>query len=249
MIKVDTNIIIVEQLDVIEAILTSGLRRFGHDVSVINDAMVETSTESLSKSLSEKLSEKLFDTIGSKKPVEVVILNLNLVFDAALIAQTIRQDMADAGIFIIALVPSDRIGVFKHESGIAEIESIVNYASEQELMLMVRAALLHSQSASESETLYVYGELEVNLATCKAKLAGRELKFTPMQFQVLSVLVSHPGNTIDRNKLLKMALGDSIRLVGRNVDVHVSAIRMKLGSAADMVETIRGIGYRFNPLA
>lgn len=245
MIKVDTNIIIVEQLDVIEAILTSGLRRFGHDVSVINDAMVETSTESLSKSL----SEKLFDTIGSKKPVEVVILNLNLVFDAALIAQTIRQDMADAGIFIIALVPSDRIGAFKHESGIAEIESIVNYASEQELMLMVRAALLHSQSASESETLYVYGELEVNLATCKAKLAGRELKFTPMQFQALSVLVSHPGNTIDRNKLLKMALGDSIRLVGRNVDVHVSAIRMKLGSAADMVETIRGIGYRFNPSA
>ena len=245
MIKVDTNIIIVEQLDVIEAILTSGLRRFGHDVSVINDAMVETSTESLSKSL----SEKLYGTICSKKPVEVVILNLNLVFDAALIAQTIRQDMADAGIFIIALVPSDRIGAFKHESGIAEIESIVNYASEQELMLMVRAALLHSQSASESETLYVYGELEVNLATCKAKLAGRELKFTPMQFQVLSVLVSHPGNTIDRNKLLKMALGDSIRLVGRNVDVHVSAIRMKLGSAADMVETIRGIGYRFNPLA
>jgi DNA-binding response OmpR family regulator len=146
-------------------------------------------------------------------------------------------------------VPSDDVEVFKHASGITEIESIVDYSSERELVLMVRAALQHSQSKSESKPLYIYGDLEVNVATCRAKLAGRDLKFTPMQFQVLSVLVSHPGSTIDRNKLLKMALGDSIRLVGRNVDVHISAIRMKLGCAAEMVETIRGIGYRFNPNA
>jgi DNA-binding response OmpR family regulator len=58
-------------------------------------------------------------------------------------------------------------------------------------------------------------------------------------------LAAHPGRVFARDQLLSRVIGDHAVVIDRNIDVHIGAIRRKLGPYRDMVETIRGVGYRF----
>jgi two-component system phosphate regulon response regulator PhoB len=57
--------------------------------------------------------------------------------------------------------------------------------------------------------------------------------------------MSQPGRPFSRNELLETSRGDDANALERTVDVHVRALRKKLGPAEDLIETVRGIGYRF----
>ena len=58
-------------------------------------------------------------------------------------------------------------------------------------------------------------------------------------------LAAHPGRVFTREQLLRRVLGEHVVLVDRNVDVHVRSIRQKLGEHRTLIETVRGVGYRF----
>ena len=78
-------------------------------------------------------------------------------------------------------------------------------------------------------------------------VAGKLLKLTVTEFRLLQQLASHPGRAFSRLQLISQALGEDISITDRNIDVHIVSLRRKLGSASDMIETIRGIGYKFSP--
>jgi two-component system phosphate regulon response regulator PhoB len=71
------------------------------------------------------------------------------------------------------------------------------------------------------------------------------IELTPTEFRLLHFLASHPGRVFTRDQLLSRAIGEDAMVIDRNIDVHVRAIRKKLGVHQSMVETIRGVGYRF----
>lgn len=71
------------------------------------------------------------------------------------------------------------------------------------------------------------------------------LQFTRSEFRLLETLARHPGRVFARSELLDAVLGDGTIVMERTIDVHVRAIRRKLGDRADLVETVRGVGYRF----
>jgi two-component system phosphate regulon response regulator PhoB len=73
---------------------------------------------------------------------------------------------------------------------------------------------------------------------------GRELDLTPTEFRLLECLVRQPGRAFTRHQLMDAAIGEGAVVLERTIDVHVKTLRRKLG-AADLIETVRGVGYRF----
>lgn len=76
-----------------------------------------------------------------------------------------------------------------------------------------------------------------------------ELPLTKTEFNILEVLIRQPGRVFSRNELMDSALGEDVVVLERTIDVHVKSLRKKMGAAADLIETVRGVGYRFREAA
>ena len=98
----------------------------------------------------------------------------------------------------------------------------------------------------EREQISVDG-IEIDRTHHMVKLDGSELPLTPTEFRLLWTLARQPGRTFSRNELLDCCRGEDANSMERTIDVHVRALRKKLLDRAELVETIRGIGYRFKP--
>lgn len=132
--------------------------------------------------------------------------------------------------------------------GLGADDYIAKPFSPKELVARIQAVLRRSKessSPSEDRSKIVYGELIIEPPKHKVTLAGEELVFTASEFKMLSVLASHPGRVFTREQLINQSLGENVVVVDRNIDVHIRAIRKKLGQHSSFIETIRGIGYRF----
>ena len=72
-----------------------------------------------------------------------------------------------------------------------------------------------------------------------------ELTLTPTEFRLLETLLRQAGRAFTRHELMDAAIGEDAVVLERTIDVHVKSLRKKLGEAADLIETVRGVGYRF----
>lgn len=74
---------------------------------------------------------------------------------------------------------------------------------------------------------------------------GTILDLTKSEFRLLETLMRDPGRAYERNDLIDLALGEDTVVLERTIDVHIRALRKKLGTSSDLIETVRGVGYRF----
>ncbi len=74
---------------------------------------------------------------------------------------------------------------------------------------------------------------------------GEELTLTPTEFRLLEVLLRQAGRAFTRHELMDAAIGEDAMVLERTIDVHIKSLRKKLGDAAEWIETVRGVGYRF----
>lgn len=94
--------------------------------------------------------------------------------------------------------------------------------------------------------LVEYGALALNLETYQARIAGRALDLTYMEYELLKFLALHPGKVFTRETLLSRVWGYEYYGGARTVDVHVRRLRAKLGEEhANLIQTVRSVGYRF----
>jgi len=87
--------------------------------------------------------------------------------------------------------------------------------------------------------------IRVDLRRHQAYMEGQELELTRSEFRLLAALIQEPGRAYERSELIGSALGEDTLVLERTIDVHIRAIRKKLGDLADAIETVRGVGYRF----
>jgi two-component system phosphate regulon response regulator PhoB len=80
----------------------------------------------------------------------------------------------------------------------------------------------------------------------RALFRGDELPLTPTEFRLLEALVRQAGRAFTRYELMDSAIGEDAVVLERTIDVHIKSLRRKLGEAADLIETVRGVGYRFH---
>ena len=125
--------------------------------------------------------------------------------------------------------------------------------SVRELLARVRAMLrrvelLRDAAAGEAAPpVLVAGPLRVDLAQHIASVDGRPIELTPKEFDLLALLVRHPGRAFGRDFLIERVWGYDAGGFDRTVDTHVLRLRKKLGRLGEWIETVWGIGYRFAP--
>ncbi|KAB2926102.1 MAG: response regulator transcription factor [Bacteroidetes bacterium] len=119
------------------------------------------------------------------------------------------------------------------------------------LLARVKSALRKSGGNAEEKAeadILRHGVLEINRTQYKAFIAKKEVFFPKKEFEVLYFLVKNAGKVVTRETLLSQVWGSDVYVIDRTVDVHIRKIREKLGSHADYIDTIKGVGYRMKEI-
>lgn len=117
--------------------------------------------------------------------------------------------------------------------------------SPRELVARVKAVLRRYHRPATTETSFVqFGELWVDHRSHEVKVSQLPIELTPMEYQLLNIFVTNPGQVFGREQLLSQVWGEDFYGDYRTVDVHISHLREKLGSVGDLIQTVRGFGYR-----
>jgi two-component system phosphate regulon response regulator PhoB len=117
--------------------------------------------------------------------------------------------------------------------------------SPHELVLRV-GAILRRVSAAGGATAdrMVIGPMVIDRAAHTVQVAGEEVELTPTEYKLLLMLAERRGRVQERTQLLESVWDAAPDVQTRTVDMHVQRLRAKLGSAGDLIETVRGFGYR-----
>jgi two-component system, OmpR family, response regulator RegX3 len=113
----------------------------------------------------------------------------------------------------------------------------------RELIARIRAVTRRTKGGHGAESPIRVGDLEVDERARRARLAGRELALTPKEFDLLRVLARDAGAAASRARLLEEVWETTWYGSSKTIDVHVAALRRKLGDPA-WIETVRGVGFR-----
>lgn len=122
---------------------------------------------------------------------------------------------------------------------------VVKPFSTRELVLRVRAILRRGQLAEETVGQVSFGNLRVDAEGHRVWVGDAEVTLTALEFRLLSTLLQRRGRVQSRETLLEDVWQMRPDVTSRTVDTHVRRLRRKLGDTADYIETIRGVGYRF----
>jgi two-component system alkaline phosphatase synthesis response regulator PhoP len=118
--------------------------------------------------------------------------------------------------------------------------------STRVLLARVRAVLRRRRSAPPGEdSLLKIRELSIDPGRHEVLLRGQAIDLTASEFRLLHLLARRPGWVLTRAKIVEGLHGNDYPVTDRAVDVKIVALRKKLGAAADYIETVRGVGYRF----
>ena len=90
----------------------------------------------------------------------------------------------------------------------------------------------------------VRGGVSIDPERHEVRVEGEPVVCTATEFRLLHFLATHPGRVFTRNHLLSRVIGEDAVVIDRNIDVHVGALRKKLGTQRELIETVRGVGYR-----
>ncbi len=119
--------------------------------------------------------------------------------------------------------------------------------SVRELCARVKALLRRSKRLDiQSQSAVNYKRLNVDNANYKAYIDSEELKLTLKEFELLVLLMSSGAQVLTRDMILNKVWGYDYFGETRTVDVHITNLRKKLGEYGERIETVRGVGYRFN---
>ena len=112
--------------------------------------------------------------------------------------------------------------------------------------LLRRAKMIQSGESNDGNAsgIYQIGDIEINEPAHEIKIQGLKVDFTPSEFKLLLTLAQNRGKVLTRDKLIEAVQGAGVSVVDRAIDTHVFGLRKKMGAAAELVETVRGIGYR-----
>ena len=116
--------------------------------------------------------------------------------------------------------------------------------SVRELVLRVRAVLRRAVPRAPERVRDAVGPIRVDVDAHRAFVDGAEVPLTPLEFKLLTTFMSRLGRVQSREQLLEDVWEMSSEIETRTVDTHVKRLREKLGSGRDLLETVRGIGYR-----
>lgn len=179
---------------------------------------------------------------------DLILLDLMLPdIDGLEICRRLRRDALTTRVPVIMVTAKGEESDIVLGLGVGADDYIPKPFSPRELIARVKAVLRRGPPRGEEgpPERVVRGPLVVDAARHEAMLAGEMMTLTATEFRLLHFLAAHPGRVFTREQLLRRVMGENVVLIDRNIDVHVRAIRQKLDEHRDLIETVRGVGYRF----
>jgi DNA-binding response OmpR family regulator len=191
--------------------------------------------------------EEGLDLVRKENPA-LVLLDLMLPGRNGLdICRTLKSDELTRSIPVIMVTARGEESDVVLGLGLGADDYIVKPFGIKELVARVQAVLRRvppdGDTAGPEQILR--GPLYIDTARHRVTIHGAPLTLTATEFRLLRVLAEHPGRVFSRDQLLSRSVSPDAAVVDRNIDVHVRAIRKKLGGSATLLQTVRGIGYRF----
>ncbi len=189
---------------------------------------------------------QFWKAMGRMKP-DLVLLDIMLPEEDGLtILKKLRADKDTEHIPVIMLTAKDG----EYDTVISLDSGADDYIAKpfrmMELISRIRAVMRRSKRREEQMEEYRVGDLYVNPSGHIVRAGEETVTLTLKEFEVLCLLIRHPGTVFTRAQLLDEIWGYEFDGESRTVDVHIRTLRQKLGPAGDCIETIRGVGYKID---
>lgn len=225
-----TKVLVIEDDRSLAEVLTYNLKQAGYEVIVATDGQ------------DGLLQAEL-------KMPEIVILDLMLpVIDGLDVCRRLRAGSATKETLIVMLTAkaeeSDELIGFS----LGADDYVTKPFSVKVLLERIKALRRRRQAdpAGEEETTRL--GVTVNRRRHQALIDGKPLSLTRSEFRLLDTLIRQSGRVFHRSELIDAALGEDTMVMERTIDVHIRALRRKMGKHADLIETVRGVGYRYRDI-
>jgi DNA-binding response OmpR family regulator len=184
--------------------------------------------------------------IGLKHKPDLVVLDLMMPgMNGLEVCKQLRSDARTSRVPIIMLTAKagETDKIVGLEMGADDY--ITKPFSVRELLARVRAVLRRSGPAAEKQEVIRRGGLVLDVAQHEVSYDGEKITLTATEFRILEYLASRPGRVLSRDDIIDGALGRDAAVFNRTIDVHITALRKKLGAGGAHIETVRGFGYKW----
>jgi len=192
-------------------------------------------------------SKGFFEAIGNKLP-ELILLDVMLPNeDGITILKKLKSSAAlkDIPVIMVTAKGAEYDKVLALDTGADDY--ITKPFGMMEMVSRIKAVLRRSGPKAESDELRV-GDISVNISRHTVKAGGKEIALTLKEFELLRYMMENEGIVLSRDKLLQRIWGYDYDGETRTVDVHVRMLRQKLGESGNLIQTVRGVGYRIGGL-
>jgi two-component system phosphate regulon response regulator PhoB len=221
------QILIVEDDRPLAEVLDYNLRQDGYQTIVANDGQ-------------EGLRQ------AKLRSPDLVVLDLMLpMVDGVEICRRLRADPVTRRTLILMLTAktedTDQVVGFS----VGTDDYVAKPFSVKVLLERIRALLRRREGHHENGAVLVSQGVMIDRERHRVTIDEAPLDLTPSEFGLLEALVRQPGRVFSRSELIDAALGGDSLVLERTIDVHIRSLRKKMGPHAVLVETVRGIGYRF----
>jgi len=186
--------------------------------------------------------------LARKEAPDLILLDLMLPsIDGIEVCRRLQADPATRGISIVMVTAKGEESDLVLGLGMGADDYITKPFSPKVLVARIKAVLRRGRLADAEEVNEIIerGPVVIDVPRHEVLVDKKPVEFTHTEFKLLHFLACRPGRVFTRDHLLSRVIGDDAIVLSRNIDVHVRAVRKKLGKHRDLVETIRGVGYRF----
>ncbi|EOD00273.1 response regulator transcription factor [Caldisalinibacter kiritimatiensis] len=219
------NILLVEDEDRMRRLVSDYLKREGYNIIESEDG---------------KKALDIF--IDMEHEIDLVILDIMLPeYDGWTVLREIRKEN-NTPVLLLTARGEESDQLFGFELGADEY--VTKPFSPKILVARVKA-LLKRGNTTVNNTKISVENIEIDESAHRVYIEGKEIELTPKEYELLVYMVKNKGKALSRNKILNEVWGYDYFGDSRTVDTHVKRLRVKLENKSDFIQTVRGVGYRF----
>ena len=162
--------------------------------------------------------------------------------DAQSFFQAIAKELPE--LVVLDVMLPDMSGVKKKKKDLGADDYMTKPFSVMEMVARIKAILRRSNEGSDAKGEVKFGKIVINEVKHSVTADDKKLDLSLKEFELLLLLIKHPGRVYSRDELLNLIWGIDYDGENRTVDVHIRALRSKLGDLENVIQTVRGIGYK-----
>ncbi|MFM7516620.1 MAG: response regulator [Pirellula sp.] len=223
-----SKILVIEDDRAISEILVYNLDKAGYEVSLAIDGRDGINQAQL-------------------KLPDVILLDVMLpIIDGVEVCRRLRSKPETASAIIIMLTAKTEEADQLIGFSVGADDYVTKPFSVRVLMERIKALQRRKVAkADDEDDVVTRAGITLDRRRYRVSVDGQPVELTKSEFRLLDTLIRQPGRAFDRTELIDSALGEDTLVLERTIDVHIRALRKKIGSNADAIETVRGVGYRF----